>query len=371
MGKTVDNEYNPTAVSPPGGTIRDILDERGMSQAELAERMGRSEKFVSNLVNGEASLSQDTALELERVLGVPAHFWNRREQQYREALARREEQTDLQSFVDWMEEEIPVEDMIKYDWIPERDAKADQVRAVLDFFGVKSPREWKSIWLNPETRAAFRKTLAFASEPGGVAAWLRHGERAGQELDCAPYDEDTFREALYEIRPLSLELPDGFGRTMREKCRHAGVALVFTPQVDDARISGATRWLKTDKALMQMSLRSKTDDQFWFTFFHESAHVLLHGKRDVFLEDTEEETNDGKEKEADAFAANFLIPEDEYEAFVREEDFSFAAVRSFAERQGIAPGIVVGRLEHDGHLPWETRLNTLKRSLQWDQDDEE
>lgn len=296
---------------------------------------------------------------------MPAHFWNRREQQYREALARQEEQTDLQSFVDWMEEEIPVEDMIEYDWIPEQETKADQVREVLDFFGVKSPREWESIWLNPETKAAFRKTLAFASEPGSVAAWLRHGERAAQELDCAPYDEEAFREALHEIRALSLERPDRFDRTMQEKCRRAGVALVFTPQVDGARISGATRWLKKDKALVQMSLRYKTDDQFWFTFFHESAHVLLHGKRDVFLEETEEKTEDGKEKEADTFAANFLIPEDEYEAFVREENFSSAAVCSFAERQGIPPGIVVGRLEHDGHLPWETKLNKLKRSLRW------
>jgi plasmid maintenance system antidote protein VapI len=365
MGKTVENEYNPSSVSPPGGTIRDILDERGISQAELAERMGRSEKFVSNLVHGEAPLTQETALQLERVLNVPAHFWSSREQQYREALAREEEETDLQSFVEWMNECIPVGDMVECDWIPERDRETDQVREVLDFFGVTSPEEWESIWLNPETKAAFRKTLAFASEPGGVAAWLRYGERVAQDLDCPPYDEETFKEVLREIRTLSFELPDGFDRTMREKCRRAGVALVFTPQVEGAKISGATRWLKKDKALVQMSLRYKTDDQFWFTFFHEAAHVLLHGKRDVFLEDTEEDDQDGKEQEADDFAANFLIPEDDYEAFVEAEDFSFASVRSFAEKQGIAPGIVVGRLEHDGHLPWETRLNGLKQSLRW------
>jgi plasmid maintenance system antidote protein VapI/Zn-dependent peptidase ImmA (M78 family) len=371
MGKTVENEYNPSSVSPPGGTIRDILDERGISQAELAERMGRSEKFVSNLVHGEAPLKQETALQLERVLNVPAHFWNRREQQYREALAREEEETDFQSFVEWMDEHIPVGDMVECGWIQKRNRETDQVREVLDFFGVTSPQEWESIWMNPETKAAFRKTLAFASEPGGVAAWLRYGERAAQDLDCPPYDEETFKDALREIRTLSLELPDGFDRTMREKCRRAGVVLVFTPQVEGAKISGATRWLKKDKALVQMSLRYKTDDQFWFTFFHEAAHVLLHGKRDVFLEDTEEDDQDGKEQEADDFAANFLIPEDDYEAFVEAEDFSFASVRSFAETQGIAPGIVVGRLQHDGNLPWETRLNGLKQSLRWVHDEKE
>lgn len=90
MSETVENEYRPTSVSPPGGTLRDLLEERGINQAELADRMGRSETFVSNLVNGEAPLTQDTALRLERVLDVPAHFWNRRQQQYREALSRQE-----------------------------------------------------------------------------------------------------------------------------------------------------------------------------------------------------------------------------------------------------------------------------------------
>jgi plasmid maintenance system antidote protein VapI len=86
MSETVENEYRPTSVSPPGGTLCDLLEERGMSQAELAERMGRSETFVSNLVNGETPLTQDTAHQLERILNVPTHFWNYREQQYREVL---------------------------------------------------------------------------------------------------------------------------------------------------------------------------------------------------------------------------------------------------------------------------------------------
>lgn len=365
MGNAVENEYTPTTVTPPGGTIKDLLDEQGMTQAELAERMGRSTKFISNLVNGEATLSQKVALELERVLNVPVHFWNNREQQYREALARKEEHSRARSFVDWMRDCIPVRDMINFGWIDAKDDDAVQVKAVLGFFGVNSPEEWKSIWLNPETRAAFRKTLAFASEPGAVATWLRYGEQQARTMHCAPYKSSSFKQTLKEIRGLSHSPPDDFDQVMQEQCRKSGVALVFTPQVEGARISGATRWMGKSTPLIQMSLRYKTDDHFWFTFFHEAGHVLLHGKRDVFLEGTEADEPMQKEQEADTFAANFLIPRNAYNAFVEADAFTVSSVQDFAKEQSIAPGIIVGRLQHDGRLAWSTHLNKLKRSLQW------
>lgn len=366
MGKTIKNEYRPTEVSPPGATLGDILEERNMTQAELAERMGRTQKFVSNVTNGKAPITQETALQLERVMDVPAHFWNRREQQYREALARQKERNQLENYVSWMWKHIPVRDMIEREWVKGFEDEVDQVREVLDFFDVNSPKEWKSIWLNTETRAAFRKSLTFASEPGPVAAWLQYGEVMAREIECAPFNKQKFREILHEIRALTVEDPQVFGREMHEHCRNAGVALVFTPQVNAARISGATRWVSSDKALIQMSLRHRSDDHFWFTFFHEAGHVLLHGKRDVFLEESEEELPPEKEEEANNFAANLLVPSHVYEDFIAEGDFSFAAVRSFAHEIGITPAIVVGRLQHDRHIPWNSRLNSLKRSLRWE-----
>ena len=371
MGKaatapTAKNEYRPDSVSAPGATLADVLEEYEMTQTELAERTGRTPKFVSNLVNGKATLTQETALQLERVLQIPASFWNNREQQYREALARQEETDRCRQFVSWIKESIPVREMIGKGWLPRREDDADQVREVLDFFGVSTPNEWKTVWMNPQKQAAFRKSLTFSSEPGAVSAWLRYGERTAREIDCEPFNKEAFKKALRRIRSLTATAPEVFKPEMRAQCAKAGVALVFTPQVDEARICGATRWLSKDKALIQQSLRYKTDDQFWFTFFHEAGHVLRHGKRDVFLEDTDagEEEKD-KEEEADRFACDFLIPRKSWRAFVATGDFSEAAIRAFADEQGIAPGIVVGRLQHEQHLPWNTRLNHLKRSLRW------
>jgi HTH-type transcriptional regulator/antitoxin HigA len=129
-------------------------------------------------------------------------------------------------------------------------------------------------------------------------------------------------------------------------------------------VSGLTRWLSKDKALIQLSLKYKTDDQVWFTFFHEAGHILLHGKRSVFIEcpgraDTPEE------READAFARDFLIPPS-YRARLPLLK-SKAAIQSFARELGVSPGIVVGRLQHD-HLLQPSFCNDLKVKLRWADD---
>ncbi len=137
----------------------------------------------------------------------------------------------------------------------------------------------------------------------------------------------------------------------------------MAPQLPKARISGATRWLRQDCALVQMSLRYKTDDHFWFTFFHEAAHILLHGKRDVFLEDGDNEGS-AKEVQANQWASEFLIPGHRLNEFMADGERSRESIVSFAHELGIAPGIVVGQLQHRGYLEF-TALHDLKRRLAW------
>lgn len=96
MSNAIQNQYTPDYVSPSGETLQEILEEHGMSQAELAERTGRLKKTINEIINGKAAITPETALQLERVLGIPASFWNNRERQYREALALIEEEKCLQ-----------------------------------------------------------------------------------------------------------------------------------------------------------------------------------------------------------------------------------------------------------------------------------
>jgi HTH-type transcriptional regulator/antitoxin HigA len=86
-----ENQYWPDEVSAPGETLQEILEERGLTQADLADKTGRSPKAILDIIEGRATLTPETALLLEHSLGVPASFWNQRERQYRDFLSRRDQ----------------------------------------------------------------------------------------------------------------------------------------------------------------------------------------------------------------------------------------------------------------------------------------
>ncbi len=355
------NEYVPDRVSPPGDTLLEKLETVGMSQAELAERTGRPRKTINEIVQGKAAITPDTALQLEKVLGVPSSFWNSRERHYREYLARRQERDRLARQVEWLRG-IPVRDMEDLGWIPAhpRDP-VGRLQEVLTFFGVSSPESWKEVW--SRIVVELRTSTTYSNRVGSLAAWLRKGEIDAQRLQCEPYSEAAFRQALVSARAFTRLDPEEFQPKLHDTFASAGVAVVFTRELPGCRASGATRWLTSTKALIQLSLRYRTDDHLWFTFFHEAGHICLHGKRETFIE--EDGTKDQKEREADAFACDTLIPPGRLQEFVQGANWrSLESIRAFAEAVGIAPGIIVGRLQHEGLLPF-SHYNALKMRFVW------
>ena len=356
MTNLIENQYMPDAVTSPGDTLQDILNEISMSKVELADRIGRTPKFIIDIIKHGATITPTTAMELEKALGVPASFWNNRERRYRESVARQEERNRLGKEVGWLKT-LPVREMIKAGWIKKGKDEIEQVDEVLRFFGVASSGQWETIWLSPST--AFRKSKAFASRPKACSAWLRKGEKEAQGVFCRPFSREAFKSALEEIRLLTREEPGPFEAETVRMCADAGVAVVFTPPIKGAPVYGATRWLTPEKALIQLSLRGRFEDLLWFTFFHEAGHILLHGKKEAFIEGNDHQTQ--KEEEADRFATNFLIPRASWQGFIRQDKFrNTNAVKDFAARLEISPAIVVGRLQHEGHIP-HSHLNGLRR----------
>jgi HTH-type transcriptional regulator/antitoxin HigA len=363
MSKKRANQYIPDYVIPPGETLLEALEERGMTQAELSERTGRKKKTINEIVKGKAPITPETALQLERVLSIPARFWNNLEKNYREDLARIEDEERLSRDVEWLEN-FPLREIFKKAWVEKAADQVQQVKNMLGFFGVASPEQWQEIWMGEAV--AYRKSPSFESNPGALAVWLRKGELVAQQTACAPFDKTAFRTALEEIRTLTTEPPETFQPELARKCAGAGVAVAFVPELPGTHVSGATRWLTSTKALIQLSLRHKSDDHLWFTFFHEAGHILLHGKTDLFIDD---ETVTGiKEDQANKFAADALIPPSPYRRFKTTlgTRISKKTIRSFSQEIGIAPGILVGRLQHDGLLP-QSHCNDLKARFSWKQ----
>ena len=361
MTRPITNEYAADYVSPPGETLQELLDERSMSQAQLAERTGRPKKTINEIVQGKSAITPETALQLERVLGVPAGFWNNREASYREYLARKEEQRQLGKCIGWLKE-LPLSFLIKKNWIKKCDNKVKQVREVLMFFGVSSPAEWRQVFEGQ--RAYFRQSSAFAIHRGAVAAWLRQGEIQARRIETEPFNRVTFLSVLHDIRPLTKEPPQVFELALPALCAKAGVATAFVPAPRGCRASGATQWISQTKALIQLSLRYKTDDHLWFTFFHEAGHILKHGKREVFLE-TSAYSHGVKEEEANRFAADMLIAPADFRFFAKQANFTKAAIIEFANVLDIAPGVVVGRLQHENLLHWDSSCSRLKKRFRW------
>ena len=357
----ITNEYVPTSVSPPGETLRELLEDRQISQVDLAARMGRPQKTISEIVNGKAAITPATAIQLALVTGVAAEFWNARERNYRSFIAQQEETERLGKLKTWCQR-FPVKEMVKLAWLPPTDGVAACARSLLAFFGVAAPELWDALF--NEYAVQFRRPSSLAVDKPSLSAWLRRGELQASATDCRVYDRDAFLQALTNARALTREKPSVFQAELRRICAQAGVAVAFVPELPKSRASGATRWLSANKALVQLSLRYKTNDHLWFTFFHEAAHILLHGKRLIFLE-SHGATQSDEEKEADRWASDFLIAPDAYGAFVSEWDFGVASIQAFAETAGIAPGIVVGRLQHEGVLPYHNRANSLKVRLAW------
>lgn len=352
--------FEPNWVSPPGETIADLLEERAWTQVEFAERTGFTTKHISLLINGKAPISEETALKLERVLGSTARFWLNREAHYRECLARADEAQSLHKYTEWLDD-LPLKEMIRHGWVrPCRDGTA-QVAECLKFFGVASVDAWKRRYAEPV--AAFRSSKKFLKDAGSVAAWLRQGERIAERVECRPFDKHACRDAAEALRRLTNEAdPNVFVPKLSSVCAEFGIAVVFEPAPSGCPVSGAAQWLSTDKALLMLSLRHKSNDHLWFSFFHEMGHLILHGKKMLFI-DAEDRLDDEHEEEADKFASDLLIPP-KFAAQLQFVARTEAAVAEFATKLGIPPGIVVGRMQREGWLPW-THLNKLKQRYRW------
>ncbi|WP_025770190.1 ImmA/IrrE family metallo-endopeptidase [Thioalkalivibrio sp. HK1] len=359
-------------LSPPGDTISDASEERGWTRHELADRLGLDKRKIDRLIEGEIPLSEDIAFRLERVIGSTAAFWLRREAYYREGLERKRRAERLAEWTDWLDI-LPVKQLMECGAILKSRLVEKNKPAIVDgclrFFGVASPDEWHRVYgSNGTTPGRYRRTSTGKSDSGAIAAWLRLGEIQAENWEGPDFDRTCFEEALTEIRRLTVVSPRTFVHSMRMSLKNAGVVLAFIPAIRGARVSGVARWLSPTRPLIQISLYGKWNDRFWFTFFHEAAHILLHGNSEkernaIYLDDLGDGKNSlesAEEDEANRWAADFLIPPESANRLLELKTVD--SIEEFSKELGIHPAVVVGRLQHEGIVP-QNRMNGLKQRL--------
>lgn len=356
------HDFRPDWASPPGHTIADILEEREISFKEFARRMDMPLLRARELMCGSASVDVAIARKLECLLGPSTDFWLRRESQYQFDTKRLEARFTGPQATEWLRE-LPLADMVRFGWIDRARTAEAKLRACLNFFGVSDIDTWRERYSGALAVASFRNSTAFDANSAAVAAWLRRAELSSDRISCKPWDAGEFRETLPQIKRLTRRKdPTAFLPELRRLCSNCGVAIVIVRAPVGCRASGATQFLSTDKAMIALSFRYLSDDQFWFTFFHEAGHLLLHGRDALFLEDGSDVTS-REEGEANEFAVKTLIPE-ELVSTLENLRADMRDVIRFAQAAGVSPGIVVGQLQYHGRVA-PNRLNSLKRRFSW------
>ncbi|WP_368191200.1 helix-turn-helix domain-containing protein [Blautia sp. 1033sp1_1033st1_G9_1033SCRN_220408] len=334
--------------TPPGATIREQLSDRGMSQKEFAVRMDMSEKHISKLINGEVQLTPEVAVRLEVVLGIPAKFWNNLEALYREKLVKVKAENAMDADQE-LSKQLPYSEMSKFGWIPETRDPKEKVINLRKYFEVV---ELSLLENRQVTRIACRRLAVTEKSDFALMAWAQQAKILARNIETSPINIKKLINIIPEIRSMTILKPKEFCSKIKSMLSECGIALIFLPHLKGSFLQGAS-FMDGNKIVVGLTARGKDADKFWFSLFHELAHIVLGhiGQLDG--------TTEQDEKDADTWARDTLISKTAFDDFVVQSDFSAMSIRAFAKIHGIAPGIVVGRLQNEGCIK-HYMMNELK-----------
>ncbi len=347
------NQFTPTLVFHPAETLREKLTEMGMSIKEFALRTGKPEKTIIAVLNEESSLTPEMAVLFENVTQIPASFWINKQARYNEYVARKKQEEALISAQEWAKE-FPYAEMAKLNWVPSTRQPEEKTHHLLSFFGVASAAAWENLYMQSELKVAAYTSLKHSHEAHSISAWLRQGELQAKETKTPSFDIKLLKENISAMRKLMVEQPQDFFIQLQKLCFDAGVILLFTPKLPKVPLSGSTRWLN-DTPLIQLTARYGQNDRFWFTFFHELGHIILHGKKYISLENIDFAAADAqKEQEAHDFAVKQTFTKEQEAKLLKEHPTSITAkdIVKYAKEFNTHPAIIIGRLQYLELIPY-------------------
>ncbi len=338
--------------TPPGATIKEQLEDRGMTQKEFAVRMDMSEKHISRLIHGDVQLTPDVAVRLETVLGVPASFWSNLEAIYREKMLKAESENKMDADIE-IAKKFPYAEMVQFNWVPKTTDPKEKVIHLRKFFEVVDLTLLGNNQLMP---IACRRLAVTEKSDLALMAWSQEARIRAREIITEPINVKELIEKISYIRELTTLHPESFCPRLKKCLADCGIALVFLPHLKGSFLHGAT-FIDGNKIVTGLTARGKDADKFWFSLFHELAHIVLGhiGKLNGISREDEES--------ADKWARDVLIENEAFEDFRSSGDYSQQSIIRFADEQKIAPGIVVGRMQTEGLLGY-SMMNQLKEKYE-------
>lgn len=350
--KIIPREYIAPIPIPPGETLKEIIDELNMSQKELAERLGVTPKHLSFVINGKSEISRDFAGKLEYVLGIDSIFWLNLENEYRETL-KKINPVRINENEEAITKEVPYAELANQGFVEATRKMSEKIINLRSFFGVSD--------LNyiPKVNCAFRKANIAKENELALAAWIRIAEIQAQKIETQKFNREKLINSLEEIRALTRCESNTFFAELVELLSSCGVALVVANHLKGTGVHGVTFLNnKRNKLIIQLSVRRKNADTFWFTLFHEISHIVSDDTEEFsYINCSEEE-----EKQMDILSRRILIPDERYEDFINNYSYNnYLSIESFSKSIGIHPCIVIGRLKYDGYLRYNTFVDRIPK----------
>lgn len=346
----------------PGETIADVLEDRGITQAELASRAGVSPAYVSNVIAGKKGISANFAMGLEYALGVPKSFWLNLQANYEAELLEVNEEQTITDEERKVREDL--KDIVKYlrkqgkMLIGEnKDESILSLRKVLQISNITNLKEMIPI-------GAFRMAGNAAVNPNVLGAWIRLCQLAGNDKTIsAKFEKKYTNDLIQEIKSIMCCKNAELQRDLKNVMEKYGIDFSVVKNFRGAPVHGYISQKNDGIYQMVLTIRGAFADIFWFSLFHEIGHIVNGdiGKNLKFLD----YGNDyDKELAADLFASNMLLSPESYKAFIQRNDFSIEAICRYAESQHVMPYIVIGRLQKEKYLAY-TMYSKYKLRYKW------
>jgi HTH-type transcriptional regulator / antitoxin HigA len=349
-----ESAFQPNWASPPGETIAAILKARAIPLHQFCALIGLGEQQTLGLLHGRHPIDPKLAIRISASVGSTPRFWIERERRFQSNLKALE--ACRPALEQWFRA-FPIAKMREMGWIPRMGAKTDAPFELLDFFGVSTIEQWKETYVSCLDRAKFRTSETFENSVPATTAWLRRGELVADEMSCQKWSRKTFHRCLIGLKPLSME-PDPriFVPKLQMECARHGVAVVVERCPAGCVASGATLILESGRRLLLLSARFLSDDHFWFSFFHEAGHLVLHGE-ELNIEGAGA-VSPAREAEANEFAQRIILDPGGEESLESVPINKFAIAR-LARRCNVSKGLIVGQLQNRNRVS-QTRFNPFK-----------
>ena len=334
----------------PGVFIRKSLESWSMTAKEFAFRTGISERTLSDLLNEKGSITFDIASNLAAYFDNDVQFWMNLQTQYniyisqlQEEEAINEDYKLIKGMISYLKTILTIEDADSHETIVKK------VRSTIGVNRLTSLNQRNSFVSLKETHGSdignhyFEKNL-----------WISLSLKLSRDNKVEKFNKTKLYNSLDEIRNMTTQNPNVFYPRLKELLGDCGISFVLLPYLPKSNIYGATKWLNSDTVMLAMSNKGNRADVFWFTLFHELAHVTYEHKRYLLIHSEEIE-----DKEADSFAKNYLINENDWNNFVNSKIYTEKSIIDFAKKINILPYIVLGRLHKENIINYGVLDKTL------------